>query len=221
MPGDPPANTVAACNHGGMRALVATLAAVVATGVHHTAAGNGAAHRALLTHADLGKAWVTGTTPKKPGSLACAGTATLRGVTEIGAAVSPTYRASGSGPFVSESVFVYDTAAGAARYYERIARRNALACLAQSLTAGASQTQGLTFTVSKRLVLVSPRVGVTASAFRVIGVARTQAQRVTIYVDAVLLQRGGKIAEIGFSSFAAPVRAADELRIARAAVRRL
>ena len=221
MPGDPPANTVAACNHGGMRAIVATLAAVVATGVHHTAAGNTAAHRALLTHADLGKAWITGATPKKPGSLACTGSATVSGVTEIGAAVSPTYRSSGAGPFVSESAFVYDSAAGAARYYERIARRNALSCLAQALTAGASQTQGLTFTVTKRLSLVTPRVGVTASAFRVIGVAKTQAQRVTIYVDAILLQHGTKIAEIGFSSFAAPVHAGDELRIARAAARHL
>ncbi|HEY6961297.1 MAG TPA: hypothetical protein VI408_05335 [Gaiellaceae bacterium] len=204
-----------------MRALFAALTVTVAAGVHHTAAGNAAAHTALLTHSDLGAAWITGATPKKVGSLVCSGTSSVKGVTETGAAVGPTYRRSAAGPFVSESTFVYDSAVGAARYYGQVARPNALACLAQGLILGGNPAKGVSFTVTKRLALVAPHVSAAAVEYRVIGRAVTQAQRVTVYLDVVLLQKGATISELAFSSFSAPVSAGEELRIARAATARL
>jgi len=194
---------------------------VVAPGVHHTAAGTAAAQRALLRHADLGGPWITGTTPKKIGALSCEFPTESAGVVEIGAAVSPTYSEGAAGPFLSQSVFVYDSSAGAARFYQDFARPSALDCLSRSVTSSGEAGQSVVFTVSKRQALPTPKIGVPAAAFRVVGRAVVKAQRVTIYVDVVLLQRGSNIAQLNFSSFSASVAAADELRIARAAASRL
>jgi len=221
MPGAPPANTIAACNHGGVRALVATLAVLAATpGVHHTSAGTAVAHRALLQRADLGPGWIVGATPKQVGTLACRTPTYLTGVVETGSAVSPTYRAAPSGPFVAATAFVYNSASGAARYFTKIAKPSALACLAQSLTAFKSSA-GVAFAVRKQEVLPAPRVSVSAAAYRVIGRATVSAQKVTVYADVVLLQHGTAISEVSFASFSAPVGAGTEARIARAAAARL
>jgi hypothetical protein len=202
-----------------MRALFAVFAAVVATGVHHTQAGTAEAHRVLIRHSDLGGGWVTGATPKKVGSLACA-TVTLKGVVEIGSAVSPTYRRSGTGPFVSESAFTYNSSAGAATFFKRVATRGALSCLAQTILQGASSS-GVSFTVVAKQALPAPRVPAKAAAYRIVGRAQVQAQKIDVYIDLVLLQQGNAIAELGFSSFAVPVSRADELQITRAAAKRL
>ncbi len=204
-----------------MRALLVALA-VVATvpGVHHTAAGMTAAGRALVTRADVGPGWKAGVRPKKPGTLACRAPSTLKGVLETGAAVSPLYSASGSGPFVSASAFVYDTPAGAARFFAQIAKPNALPCLSQSLATGKSAA-GVTFTVTRRQTLATPRLGVTAAAYRVVGHASVAAQKVTVYADVILLQHASAIVELSFASFSEPVPPATEQRIARAAASRL
>lgn len=204
-----------------MRALLAVLAVAAATpGVHHTPAGIAAAHRVLLHRADLGAGWTAGATPKSAGSLACQSPTFVKGVVETGSAVSPTYRASSSGPFVSASAYVYSSAAGAAKFFTTIAKPQALTCLAASLTGGKA-TGGVIFSVAKRQVLAAPRVSASAAAFRVIGRANVQAQRVTVYVDIVLLQRGNAITEVTFATFSAPFASSDESRIARAAAARL
>lgn len=203
-----------------MRALFAAFAAAVAAaGIHHTHAGMVEAHRALLRHADLGAGWLTGATPKKVGSLACA-RVTLKGVAEIGSAVSPTYRQSSAGPFLSESAFTYNTAAGAASFFQRVATRGALSCLAQSILQG-DASSGVTFTIVKKQALPAPHVAAKAAAYRVSGRAKAPAQKIDVYVDVILLQRGNAIAELSLSSFSAAVAPGDELEIARAAAARL
>jgi hypothetical protein len=204
-----------------MRALLAALV-IAAPGVHHTPAGMHAAQHGLLRHADLGKAWVAGATPKTTGSLACGGARTAKGVTETGAAVSPTYRGGASGPFVSQSTFVYDTVSGAARTYDTVARRNALRCLAASLTTGGDQKLGVAFVLVKRQVLPAPRVpGAVVAAYRVEGRAVSQAQRVKVYVDVLLVRRGAAITQISLSTFSKPMTSSEERRVARAAAARL
>lgn len=202
-----------------MRALFAAFLAVAATGVHHTHAGTAEAHRALVRHSDLGAGWITGATPKKVGSLACA-TVTLNGVVEIGSAVSPTYRRSGAGPFLSESAFTYNSSAGAATFFKRVATRGALSCLAQTILNGASSS-GVSFTVVEKQALAAPRVSAKAAAYRIVGRAKVSSQKVDVYIDLILLQQGNAIAELGLSSFAVPVARADELAIARSAAARL
>ena len=204
-----------------VRALMTALALLVTPGVHHTTAGTASAHRALLRPADLGVTWTAGATPKKIGGLACDGSAEPPGIVETGAAVSPTYRESSAGPFLSQSVFVYGSSTGAVRFYQAVARPSALDCLVRSVTSVGGTGQSIAFTISKREALPAPKVGVTASAYRVVGRAATQAQHVTIYVDVVLLQRGPTISQLSFSSFSAPVAGSDELRVARAAATRL
>ena len=202
-----------------MRGLFAALAVVVATGVHHTHAGTLEAHRALVRHADLGAGWITGATPKKVGSLACA-PVTIKGVVEIGAAVSPTYRQSGTGPFLSESAFTYNSTAAAASFFQRVATRGALSCLAQSILQGDGKS-GVTFTVTQKQALPTPHVSARAAAYRVAGSASVAAQKVKVYVDVILLQRGNAISELSVSTFAVPMTPAEELAIARAAAARL
>lgn len=202
-----------------MRALLAALAVVAATpGVHHTAAGMAAARHALVARADLGAGWTAGTSPKTAGSLACTPPTSLKGVVETGAAVSPVYRGSASGPFVSATVFAYNSPAGAARFYTQIAKPDALPCLALSLTSGKS-TSGVIFSVIRRKTLPAPVAG--AAAYRVVGRAAVSAQKVTVYADVVLLQHGNVIEELSFGSFSAAVPAATEAHVARAAAARL
>jgi hypothetical protein len=202
-----------------MRALLAALVVVTAAGVHHTTAGNAAAHRALVRPADLGKTWVAGRTPKQPGSLVC-GTSVPSGVIETGSAVSPTYSRGATGPFLSESVYVYSSAAGAARFFPLAAGPGAAACVEKTL-ASAGASGKVAFTVTTRESLSAPRVGVRSAAYRIAGVAAVTAQKVRIYVDVVLLLRGNAISELAVSSFATPVDPATELAVARAATKRL
>jgi hypothetical protein len=204
-----------------MRALLAVLALVATTpGVHHTPAGMTAAHRALLQRANLGAGWTAGTAPKAPGALACASPTSLKGVTEIGAAVSPTYSAGSSGPFVSSSAFVYDSSAGAAKFFAQIAKPQALKCLAQTLTSGKTAA-GVTFTIVKRQSLPVPSVPANRAGYRITGRATVPAQKVTVYADVVLLQRGNAIAEVSLASFSEALDPATEQRIVRAAAARL
>jgi len=179
-----------------------------------------AARRSLVTHAELGAGWTAGATPKKVGVLACKGPTSLKGVVETGAVVSPTYRASTAGPFLSASAFVYDSPVGAARFFAQIAKPNALPCLAQSLATGKSSS-GVVFTVTSRRTLRAPQVGASAVAVRVVGRATVSAQKVTVYGDVILLQRGSTIEQLSFASFASSVPTATEARIARAAAARL
>ena len=202
-----------------MRALLAAFL-VAATGVHHTPAGTAAAHNALLRRADLGAGWLASTTPKKVGTLTCDTAAPPKGVVETGSAVSPTFQSSGTGPFVSQSAYVYSTAAGAAKLFAHIAGSTAAKCLAQSFL-GADPNQTVTFTVTKQQTMRAPKVNGQATAYRVIGRASASAQRVRVYVDIVLIRRGNAISEVSYASFLTPPAASLEARIARAAANRL
>jgi hypothetical protein len=202
-----------------MRALLAALL-VAAPGVHHTPAGTAAAHRALLRRADLGAGWIAGATPKKVGTLTCDTAAPPKGVIEIGSAVSPTFQSSATGPFVSQSAYVYSSAAGATKLFAHIGGSTAVKCLAQSFL-GADSTNTVTFTVTKQQTMRAPKVNGQATAYRVIGRASASAQRVRVYVDIVLIRRGHAISEVSYASFSVPLAASLEAQVARAAANRL
>ena len=189
------------------------------SGVHHTVAGTAAARRSLLRLSDLGAGWSKGTTPKQVGVLTCGSAApTLAGVIEIGSAITPTYRESSSGPFVSEATYVYGSAAQATLFWAHVSGRAALACLAKGVAGGS--TKVVSFRVTREQALPAP-AGKRSAAYRVVGEAKTGLQKVRVYVDVVLVQRGNAIAEISWSSFADPVAASLERGIARTAATRL
>ena len=214
-----------------MRALLIALALLAApaalaanapptSGVHHTTAGMAAAKRALIRPADIARGWTAGLTPKKVGALTCGSAAkTVKGAVETGSAVSPTYRAGSTGPFVSESAYVYSTAAGAARFFEHVANKAALACLAASVAGGS--TKNVTFKVSHSEQLPAPKAGTKTAAYRVVGSAQLTAQKVRVYVDVVLVLRRNAISELSWSSFLVPVSTSLQLHVARAAAARL
>jgi hypothetical protein len=202
-----------------MRALLAALLIAATPGVHHTPAGKAAAHRALLRPADLA-GWTAGATPKKVGALTCRASTAVKGAVETGSAASPTYQQSTSGPFVSQTAYVYSTATGAAAMFEHVSGATALSCLAASLGAG-DPSGTVAFVATKKQVLPAPHVTGKAAAYRVVGRATVSAQKVTVYVDLLLVQRGKAITALTYSSFSTPVGAALEQKIARAAAGRL
>jgi hypothetical protein len=201
--------------------LALAVAAVAAppSGVHHTAAGTAAARHALIRASDLGAGWTKGATPKTVGALTCAGTARgVAGVVETGSAVSPTYRQSTSGPFLSQATYVYRSAGEASLFWQRVAGRTALACLAKNVAGGS--TKDVSFHVVHSTPLPAP-AGKGSAAYRIVGNATTSLQKVKVYVDVALVLRGASISELSWSSFAAPVATSLERRVARAAAARL
>jgi hypothetical protein len=205
-----------------MRAALIALSLVVApptSGIHHTPAGMATAKRALVRPADLGAGWKATAKPKKVGQLTCGSASpTVAGAVEIGSAASPTYSAGIAGPFVTQETYVYATVTAAQRFWQHAVGKQTLACVAKGVT-GAS-TKDVTFTVTHTAPLPAP-AGADSAAYRVLGQAHTQAQKVTVYVDVVLVRRGNAIAEVSFSSFATPFSRGMELRIARTAAARL
>jgi hypothetical protein len=206
-----------------MRAALMALvlaAAPPTSGVHHTPAGIAAAKHALVRAQDAGAGWKTTSAPvKKRGELTC-GTAspTVEGAIETGWAASPTYGADAVGPFVTQQAFVYSTVTGAQRFWQHAVGKQTLACVAKSVTA--ASTKDVTFKVTRSVNLPAP-LGAKSAAYRVVGQAVTQAQKVTVYIDVVLVQRGNAIAEVSFSSFAVPFSRGMEQRIAGVAASRL
>jgi hypothetical protein len=206
-----------------MRAALIALALVAApptTGIHHTPAGVASAKRMLLRAQDVGAGWkTTAAAAKKVGELTCGNASpTVAGAVETGSAASPTYGAGVAGPFVTQEVFVYSTVAGAQRFWQHAVGKQTLPCVAKSITAGS--TKDVTFKVTHSSTLPAPD-GASSSAYRVVGQAVTQAQKVTVYVDVVLVRRGNAIAEVSFSSFTTPFSRGMELRIARVAAARI
>ncbi len=195
-------------------------AAPPTTGVHHTPAGVAAAKSMLLRAHDVGVSWKTTAPPvKKVGELTCGNASpTVEGAVETGSAASPTFGADLTGPFVTQSVFVYSTVTGAQRFWQHAVGKQTLACAAKSVTA--ASTKDVTFKITRSTQLPAP-AGARSAAYRVVGRAVTQAQEVTVYVDVVLVQRGSAIAEVSFASFQEPFSRGMEQRIVSTAAARL
>jgi hypothetical protein len=185
-----------------------------------TPAGTAAAQRALLPARDLGAGWTEGAKALKTESLGCGtGTKLPVGVVEIGTADSATFEQSGSGPFISQAVFVYQTPAEAFVLWQGVAGPAVLSCLAQSALSGGGQGVGLE--VLQRQRLWRPAPGTRSSAYRIVVQVQTTAQKVRAYIDVVLLGRGAAVTSLSFAGFSEPMAASLELATARAAASRL
>jgi hypothetical protein len=185
----------------------------------HTAAGIAAAQHALLGVGDLGAGWKAGAAGGKPQALACGDAKPVAGVVETGAAASPTFRESATGPFVSQAAFVYGTEAQAEALWRQVAGSKVLSCLAQSFVDAG--VKGVSFVVLRHQLLSRPAAGAHSSAYRVVVQARAKAQKVRAYVDMVLLGRGNAVTALSFASFTQPADTALELSLARVIAGRL
>jgi hypothetical protein len=195
-------------------------AAWAAVASHLTPAGLALAHQALLRRADLGQGWTGTPAPKAVPELTCPGFRPgLKGVVEAGAASSPTFRASSSGPFASDTAYAYATAAEEATVWRTIARPGLLSCVAESLTAASGD--GVHFTVIGKDLLALANLPARAAGYRVAGTASTANQTVDVYLDVLLLGRGETVTELSISSFEQPVARSFELWLARIIARRM
>jgi hypothetical protein len=181
---------------------------------HPTAAGHAAATALLVRRADFGGGWSAVAPPKVVPGLTCPRfhPATPR-VVETGAAASPTFQASSSGPYVAGNAYVFASAAQRSAYWRAVARSGLLRCVADSLAHGSSH--GVHFTVTGHRMLALPKLGVQARGYRVSGTATSEGQSLDVFLDVLVLGRGSAVSALSLSSLEQPVGRALELRLAR------
>lgn len=171
----------------------------------------------LLKAADLGTGWrVSAPAPRKVPQIAC-GALHLRlrgGAAHPAAAATPTFRGSSSGPFASQTAYMYDKGSQARQVWRGVARHALLKCLSRSVVSGSSRR--VSFAVVSARGLDAPHVRqVSAAAYRVTATATGSGQTVNAYVDTVLLRDGAAVSDLSFSSLLSPPKASLESRAAR------
>lgn len=197
--------------------LAGTAAGAVAS--RTTPAGNALARRLLLRRGDFGRGWTSTPAPKRAPGLTCPGfSPALSGVVQTGAAISPTFQAGSTGPFVSQTAYAYASASEEETVWRALARPHLLTCVAASLMRS---TRSVHFSVRSKRVETLPRLPVHAVGYRVTGTASVPNQTVNVYLDVILLGGGTTVTELSVSSFFAPVGRAFELRLARTVARRV
>lgn len=211
----------AACATALAATLMGAAAAPAIVKQRHSQAGMTLARHVLLRRADLGGGWSEESpAPQKAPQLTCPRfDPFVSRVTEVGAAASPTFQKSSSGPFVSQSAYVYATADQASTFWDKVVRPKLLRCVADSLANGSSQ--GVHFTVTGKRLLALPPLPVKAAGYHVSGMASLQYQTIQVYLDMIVLGRGSAVAQISTSSFYQPPSRRLELRLARKLARRL
>jgi hypothetical protein len=178
------------------------------------------ARSALLRRADLGHGWTSQPPPARVPKLTCSGfSPSVNGTVQTGAAASPTFAQSSSGPFASSVAYVYAAAPQAVKVWRAVVTARLMRCVAQSLVAGSGQ--GVKFTVDRKQTLSLPSIAAQRRGYRVIGTATSTDQQIGVYLDVLVLERGRTIAALSFSSFEVPVSRALELRLARQVAGRL
>jgi hypothetical protein len=187
----------------------------------HTTEGQALAREVLLKRGDLGRGWreATSAPAKVPGLTCLQFKPPMNGVVEIGAAASPTWGQSSGGPFVSQDAYAYRSGSQESTAWRQLARPGYRVCVADALIAGGGQ--GVHFRVKHRSLFSLPGVGAAAAGYRVSGTASQSGQTIDVFLDVILLGGGSRISALSLSSFEQPVGRSLELRLARAAARRL
>lgn len=207
---------------GALAALLLTHDAPSAASRGETPAGSELAGAALVHASDLGSGWSTSAAaPRRVPPLTCSrfDPAIPKEVTETGAAGSSTYEQSSGGPFVQQDAHAYASARQEQVVWGKVVRPALLRCVEQALRTGSGS--GVSFTVSRGQPLALPKLAASAAAYRVHGTASGAGQTVDVYLDVLLLGRGNAISSLSISSFDSPPARRLELRLARAAARRL
>jgi hypothetical protein len=186
-------------------AVLAAPAAAAAPKAKHTSAGNAAAAVSLITISDLGKGWTAGKAGTPGLKLVCPGWAPSgKGVVETGVAGSPSFSASPSGPFLSQTTSVYGSAGQASAYWKRAVQPGLVTCVAQ--TVDALKAQGIKVKILSQGNLPVAKASNLTAGYR--AVARLTAAKATpkkLFFDVVLVGKGDALSEITLTSFAAPV----------------
>jgi hypothetical protein len=195
--------------------------ALAAAASHDAASGTTLARAALLQRTELGNGWsVAAPAPARVPPLTCpAFKPSTVGVVQTGAAASPTFRASTSGPFVSQAAYAYETDAQETRVWRAVVRRRLLACAAATLLSGASDD--VSFAVTGKRLLALPKMFARASGYAVTGTATSSEVPTDVYLDMVVLGRGRTITEITVSGLDQHAARHNAVHLARIVARRM
>jgi hypothetical protein len=180
------------------------------------------ARAALVHRSDLGPGWrIGGAAPRRVPPLTCSRfhPAIPKNIVETGAAASPSYRRSSSGPFVQGDAYAYGSAREEQELWAAVARPGLVRCVEQALRNGSGK--GVRFAVAAGGPLALPKLGARAAGYRVRGTVSGSGQTVDVDLDMILLARGAALSSLSISSFESPPPRRLELRLARAAARRL
>jgi hypothetical protein len=191
-----------------------------ALAAHITPAGTALARATLLSRADVGRGWSSAPPPRHTPPLTCPQFSPIvGGVRQIGAATSPTFRASARGPFVAQDAYAYATASQQTVVWRAVVRPALGRCAANSLASGGGQ--GVTLAVTATQPLRLPALPVRAAGYRVTATASTNGQSLTVFLDMIVLGAGRAITTIGLSSLEQPTGKRLELRLVRTVALRL
>src|SRR5262245_32794649 len=196
-----------------MRVLLAILLATAAPAMKHNAADTKKAQASVLALKDLGKGWTGQTSPQSGVTFSCPGyRPSGAGVVETGGASSPTFSYSQTGPFVLQKASVYATSGQADTYWRRAVTPKLLTCAVQTLEAVSAR--GVKVTITKKTTYPL-KTGISHTlAFRVAGTLETNGNKVTNYLDVIVLGSGRTITAITISSFRSAPPPAFELILA-------
>lgn len=173
-----------------------------------------AAHRLLLTSGDFPSGWTSKPAAQTHPVLTC----TTPAPKERAVASSPRFAASNTGPYVTQTVWVYRSDAQATTAWKRAAPQ-LRSCLVNAIKRGSTQT--VTFTVKHTAVLTLPKLAPRVVGYRVTAKAASPGQTVGTYYDMIVLARGTAITELSFAQLTTPVSRSLELRLARLTAKRL
>jgi hypothetical protein len=178
-----------------------------------------AARAGLLHRADL-HGWGETAATKKVPELACSAISpNLSGIKLLASADSPTFSDGSSGPFASNTAYVYGSVAQERSFWHRVVGRGLLACVADSLTAGS--TSSVTFSVERKYMFSLPRIGARDAGYRARGTVASAYGSSTVYLDMIVVGEGSELAAISYTSFFDPPSRSLELRLARLVAGRL
>jgi len=183
-----------------MRLLLAILLATAAPAAKHNAVDTTKARASVLAVKDLGKGWTGQASPQSGVTFSCPGfRPSGAGVVETGAAASPTFSYSQTGPFVLQKASVYATDGQASTYWRRAVTPKLLTCAVQTLQAVSAR--GVKVKIMKQTTYPL-KTGITHTlAFRVAGSLTSNGNTVTNYLDVIVLGSGRTITAITISSF--------------------
>ncbi len=201
-----------------MRVLLAILLAAVTPAMHHTSADTTTAQHSLLRASDFGMGWTGKASPQSGVLLSCSGySVNGAGIVETGAASSPDFSYKSTGPFVSQKTSVYATSAETNTYWQRGVTPGLVTCVAQTLEA--LRSRGIKVTITSQGKLPFSTALSHTAAYRV--VATVGKNKLTYYLDVIILGEGRSIASLAITSIQTPTSGNVERALASLIATRL
>jgi hypothetical protein len=201
-----------------MLAIVFAAGAAAGPAMRHTSADTRTAQASLLKSSDFTKSWSGTASPQRGVALSCSGHSVKgAGIVETGAAASPNFSDGATGPFVNQNTSVYATSAEANAYWQRAVTPGLVTCVAQTLEA--LRSRGITVTITSQGKRPFSTTLAHTAAYRV--VATVGKNKLTYYLDVIVLGEGKAVTSLTIVSIQTPTSAKVETALASLIASRL